>query len=254
MFLKGSGLALLGDRGQFDESFSKLVPETERLDNTAARSKADLVSKGSLAARHPPSAKRLSFDSDFPDGKRGPLKSLPQRPSLPPPAIPVMKNDPLIAKRCQIVNSCVVFGVQFGVDRVFCLAFSQVRPMRSNSGGSLNSTPQRPRQISQVSLMSTASTISELSMVSSGPEDSFNTTPSPSKFSPLKNPNLSYASLPRSFTRQSSSSTSSPGDVKASPSSLSDIPTTPVRKLFNDRLMAVGLNDSWEFPSDKWID
>ena len=123
--------------------------------------------------------------------------------------------------------------------------------MRSNSGGSLNSTPQRPRQISQVSLMSTASTMSELSMVSSGPEDSFNTTPSPSKFSPLKNPNLSYASLPRSFTRQSSSSTSSPGDVKASPSSLSDIPTTPVRKLFNHQLMTV--MGAFQRPIDRLI-
>ncbi|OQV23782.1 Neurabin-1 [Hypsibius exemplaris] len=170
-------------KGHGDESFSKLVPETQRLDNKAARARADLALKGSLAARHPPSAKRLSFENDIPDGKRSFAKCLPQRPSLPPPAVPN-------------------------------------RPGRTGSGGSLNSTPQRLRQSSQVSVQSGVSTISDGSVGGETLQDSFNTTPSPSKFSPLKNPNLSYASLPRSFAR--GSSTGSTGDFKSSPSSLSD--------------------------------
>jgi SAM domain (Sterile alpha motif) len=159
-------LSFLG-QGHFDESFSKIVPETELLDNTAARSRADLALKGSLAGRHPPSGKRLSFEAQSPDGKQRPI---PQRPSLPPPAIPT-------------------------------------RPARSSTGSLSQQSPQRPRQMSQVS---TSSTISDICM---NRQDSFNTTPSPSKFSPLKNPNLAYASLPRSFGRDA---------IKTSPSSISD--------------------------------
>lgn len=145
-----------------DESFSNLVPETQLLDNTAARSRADLVTKGSLAARQPPSTKRqsLEFDSSF----EGPARKISQsghsrRPSDPPPAVPA-------------------------------------RPPR---GTFPRSSSARSREDSIISSVTSVTSYNSSEMTTE--TGSLHTVTSPSKFSPLKNPNLAYASLPRSFTR-----------------------------------------------------
>ena len=142
----------------FDESFSNLIPETQLLDNTAARSKADLVNKGSLASRQPPSTKRQSLEFDC--AGEGPARKISQsghsrRPSDPPPAVPA-------------------------------------RPPRGTFPRSSNGRNREDSIISVTSFNSSEMTTET---------GSLHTVTSPSKFSPLKNPNLAYASLPRSFTR-----------------------------------------------------
>ncbi|GAU89046.1 hypothetical protein RvY_01642 [Ramazzottius varieornatus] len=155
-------LASSANFSAFDESFSNLVPETQLLDNTAARSRADLVNKGSLAARQPPSTKRqsLEFDSSF----EGPARKISQsghsrRPSDPPPAVPA-------------------------------------RPPR---GTFPRSSSARSREDSIISSVTSVTSYNGSEMTTE--TGSLHTVTSPSKFSPLKNPNLAYASLPRSFTR-----------------------------------------------------
>lgn len=51
-----------------DDVFEKAVPQTELLDSTAAKAKAELASKGSLANRQPPSIKKTGSTGSSGDG------------------------------------------------------------------------------------------------------------------------------------------------------------------------------------------
>lgn len=135
-----------------DESFSTLSADAQLLDNTAARSRADLASKGSLACRQPPSIKRPSLEENS-----SPLhKTSPQRPAIPPPAVPARPTS-----------------------------IAPVVPRMS-------SVQQRPRQSSQISVTSSVSGISVTQ------DDSV-----VSKVGLTKKASVTYASLPRSFSKGS---------------------------------------------------
>ncbi|XP_055342356.1 neurabin-1-like [Paramacrobiotus metropolitanus] len=181
--------------GVGEDSFFRNMPgDTQLLDNTAARSKAELVARGSLASRQPPTPKRHSLEKDSLSSPTGPAKT-PPRPSLPPPAVPA--RPPVLL------------------------------PMHTPPAGNghRHGTLERPSPLSGGNSPAAKGDNMDTFETIAVPLDS--QTPV-GKFSPLKNFHLAtHASLPRSASRTASLSRSerSPSDASSilpqSPSSVS---------------------------------